>query len=270
MNRLAFIDVKIKEQQLLDKKLNELGDNFADPVWRENLDLVISNIVTVQSEFDEHIYGVCEVIKRIDSFVTSQNNNTISSTVPQGNNTQEYIHNKYPVVDKFGNPYKIPQYQEDIDKIEVKIKKLENDIKDLKGDAAKTSSVEAQGKIKTDENTIKLLRETVEKDKNQIDILSKPTDASQPAVTNPPAARVNDSEDDEDDSDDGEPQMIQKKEKKESVLDQLKELQGAIDNEKNELHELNKQLNGEEDDDDDEDEDRVGGLEGKSEDNEWN
>jgi hypothetical protein len=69
MNKLAIIDVRLREQKLLEQKLTELGSHYAEPIWRDHLNDVIANIVTEHSEFDTNIHGVCEVIRKIDNFV---------------------------------------------------------------------------------------------------------------------------------------------------------------------------------------------------------
>jgi hypothetical protein len=81
MNKLGLIDVKVKEQKLLETKLTELGSHYADPEWRNNLNEVISYVVTEHSEFDENIHGVCKVIDNIKNFLKSQT--TVSLPVGQ-------------------------------------------------------------------------------------------------------------------------------------------------------------------------------------------
>jgi uncharacterized phage infection (PIP) family protein YhgE len=246
MNKLALVDMKAKEQQLLQQKLCELGSHFADPVWRENLNDVIANIALVHSEFNENIHGVCEVIKKIDSYLTSQS--TVGKEVqeePHNHVGQEggnppglpSIHHVYindPKTTIIGGPINTQFYTTEIGTLEAKITKLEDNIKELK---EKESQEEAKGhakavqalekKIELNEAKLNKLEETVQKDKSEIEKLEQTPE--QPAE-----APIGIDETKED------------KPSLEDVINEIKKVKEDMKNTKEELDELNKQLKEEE------------------------
>jgi hypothetical protein len=78
MQKLALLDLKLKEQKLIDDEIkgikshpgninSNLGDNQQ---WKERMDDIVRNAASVHSEFDVSLNGITEVIKRINSFLS--------------------------------------------------------------------------------------------------------------------------------------------------------------------------------------------------------
>jgi hypothetical protein len=104
MDKLALLDLKLKEQKLLTQEIDgirqhpgninsNLGNNLP---WKERLEEIVDNSASVHSEFDVALYGMCEVIKRINFYVKNMQKayvatNTIRQSVPE---TKYYPHDQ--------------------------------------------------------------------------------------------------------------------------------------------------------------------------------
>ena len=104
MDKLALLDLKLKEQHLLDQEIegvrlhggninSNLGDNLP---WKERLEEIVTNAASVHSEFDVALYGMCEVIKRINFFVKNMQKTYVNpSTINRAEHeTQYYPHDQ--------------------------------------------------------------------------------------------------------------------------------------------------------------------------------
>jgi hypothetical protein len=104
MDKLALLDLKLKEQKLLTQEIDgirqhpgninsNLGDNLP---WKERLEEIVDNSASVHSEFDVALYGMCEVIKRINFYVKNMQKayiapSTIRQSAPE---TKYYPHDQ--------------------------------------------------------------------------------------------------------------------------------------------------------------------------------
>jgi hypothetical protein len=100
INQVALLDLKMKEQALIDDQVTQvqnhagnvssnLGDNLP---WREKLENIVENSASIHGEFDVALNGICNVIKKIDNYISSMRNihadsRTIRSSPPE---TQYY------------------------------------------------------------------------------------------------------------------------------------------------------------------------------------
>lgn len=104
MDKLALLDLKLKEQHLLDQEIegvrlhggninSNLGDNMP---WKDRLEEIVTNAASVHSEFDVALYGMCEVIKRINFFVKNMQKTYVNpSTLNRAEHeTQYYPHDQ--------------------------------------------------------------------------------------------------------------------------------------------------------------------------------
>ena len=104
MDKLALLDLKLKEQKLITQEIDgirqhpgninsNLGNNLP---WKERLEEIVDNSASVHSEFDVALYGMCEVIKRINFYVKNMQKayiapNTIRQSPPE---TKYYPHDQ--------------------------------------------------------------------------------------------------------------------------------------------------------------------------------
>jgi hypothetical protein len=79
INQVALLDLKMKEQALIDEQVaqvqnhpgnisSNLGDNLP---WKEKLERIVDVSASIHGEFDVALNGVCNVIKKIDTYITS-------------------------------------------------------------------------------------------------------------------------------------------------------------------------------------------------------
>jgi len=82
INQVALLDLKMKEQALIDEQVSQvqvhpgnvnsnLGGNLP---FREKLERIVEVSASVHGEFDVALNGVCNVIKKIDNYISSMKN----------------------------------------------------------------------------------------------------------------------------------------------------------------------------------------------------
>jgi hypothetical protein len=79
INKLGFIDLKLKEQKIIEDEINQVNSHPGDLnsnignnlLWKERLEDIINNAASIHSEFDVDLHGICNVIKKVDNFIAS-------------------------------------------------------------------------------------------------------------------------------------------------------------------------------------------------------
>ena len=106
MDKLALMDLKLKEEKLIEEEVrgikahpgnisSNLGNNLA---WKERLEEIVNNAASVHSEFDSALYGICEVIKRINFFVTNMERNYMTENIKQPSVDSQYYPNENTIL----------------------------------------------------------------------------------------------------------------------------------------------------------------------------
>jgi len=117
MDKLALLDLKLKQQKLIDVELvniknhpgnisSNLGNNLP---WKERLEELVNNAASIHTEFDTSLQGVCGVIQKINLFVknmerTYRDSRTIHQPAPETKyypNDQTILENR-PVFNALG------------------------------------------------------------------------------------------------------------------------------------------------------------------------
>jgi hypothetical protein len=107
LDKLTLMDLKMKEEKIIEEEIkgvkahpgnisSNLGNNLQ---WKERLDEIVNNAASVHTEFDTALYGVCEVIKRINFFVKNMERTyTNPSSIKQPSPDTQYYPNEYTIM----------------------------------------------------------------------------------------------------------------------------------------------------------------------------
>jgi hypothetical protein len=104
INKLGLLDLKLKEQKVLEDEVSQVSSHPGDLnsnagnnlIWKERLEDIVNNVASVHSEFDVNLHGICDVIKKVDHFIDSVDYKVDPKTlrVP-GPETQYYPQSMY-------------------------------------------------------------------------------------------------------------------------------------------------------------------------------
>ncbi len=89
INKLGLIDLKLKEQKILEDEVSQVNSHPGDLnsnagnnlIWKERLEDIVNNVASVHSEFDVNLHGICDVIKKVDHFISSVDYNIDPKTL---------------------------------------------------------------------------------------------------------------------------------------------------------------------------------------------
>lgn len=77
MKEQALIDDQVTQVQNHSGNVNSnLGDNLP---WKEKLERIVENSASIHGEFDVALNGICNVIKKIDNYISSMTNIPVNS-----------------------------------------------------------------------------------------------------------------------------------------------------------------------------------------------
>ena len=87
MDSLALMDLKLKEQKIIEKEIeniklhpgnisSNLGNNLP---WKERLEEIVNNAASIHSEFDVTLHTICNVMRKINLFVDNMERTYVDS-----------------------------------------------------------------------------------------------------------------------------------------------------------------------------------------------
>ena len=190
INKLGLIDLKLKEQKILEDEVSQVNSHPGDLnsnagnnlIWKERLEDIVNNVASVHSEFDVNLHGICDVIKKVDHFISSVDYNVDPKTlrVP-GPDTQYYPQSMHVLSESPETPHSEPRLshhnghyikQEDLSAYHVN-KKLLKDIKHKSKEELVKEVHQKEAKKKEDEKNKHAVEKEQQLTQNKVELVKE-------------------------------------------------------------------------------------------------